>query len=81
VCWAPIGTLKDAIDDPYTRERGMVLTDADGHNRLSIAIRFAHIHGRVMLELRDYGAHLRALAKEAGLDDSQIDALIARGVI
>lgn len=81
LCWAPVRTLKDAMDDPYTRARGMVLTDRDGNKHLGIPIRFAHEPGRANLELPDYGAHSRVLAKEAGLSQAQIDALIAKGVI
>lgn len=81
LCWAPVRTLKDAMDDPYTRARGMVLTDRDGNKHLGIPIRFAHEPGRAKLELPDYGAHSRVLAKEAGLSNAQIDALIAKGVI
>ena len=39
-CWAPVRSLKDAFDDPFVAERGMVLTDKDGYRHIGVPIRF-----------------------------------------
>ncbi|MFV3126663.1 CaiB/BaiF CoA transferase family protein [Niveispirillum sp. KHB5.9] len=39
-CWAPVRSLKDAFDDPFVAERGMVLTDTEGHRHIGVPIRF-----------------------------------------
>jgi crotonobetainyl-CoA:carnitine CoA-transferase CaiB-like acyl-CoA transferase len=81
LCWAPVRSLKDAMADPYTISRGMVLTDEDGNKHLGIPIRFADEPGHADLTLPDYGAHSRDLAREAGLNETQIGELIANGAI
>jgi crotonobetainyl-CoA:carnitine CoA-transferase CaiB-like acyl-CoA transferase len=81
LCWAPVRSLKDAMDDPYTAERGMVLTDADGNRHLGIPIRFRDEPGRADLTLPDYGEHSEQLAQAAGLDGDAISRLRGRGAI
>jgi crotonobetainyl-CoA:carnitine CoA-transferase CaiB-like acyl-CoA transferase len=39
-CYAPVRTLKEAIDDPNTRERGMLLIDEEGVEHLGVPIKF-----------------------------------------
>jgi crotonobetainyl-CoA:carnitine CoA-transferase CaiB-like acyl-CoA transferase len=81
LCWAPVRTLKDAMDDPYTAERGMVLTDEDGNRHLGVPIRFRDEPGRAVLKLPEYGEHSADLARAAGLDNAAIADLISRGAI
>lgn len=81
VCWSPVRTLKDAMDDPFTQERGMVLHDAQGNRHLGIPIRFRDEPGRADLRLPDFGEHSEELARETGLDPQAVMALKARGVI
>jgi crotonobetainyl-CoA:carnitine CoA-transferase CaiB-like acyl-CoA transferase len=81
LCWAPVRTLKDAMADPYTISRGMVLTDEAGNKHLGIPIRFADEPGHANLSLPIYGAHSQELAREAGLDETQIASLLGRGAI
>ncbi len=81
LCWAPVRSLKDAMEDPYTAERGMVLTDEAGQRHLGIPIRFKDEPGRANLSLPAYGAHSRELAAAAGLDADAIAALAERGSI
>lgn len=40
LCWAPLKTLKDAFDDPHTKARGMVLSDAAGARHIGPAAKF-----------------------------------------
>lgn len=47
VCWAPVKTLTEALDDPHTRARGMVWEAPDGGLHLGIPIRFANEPGRI----------------------------------
>lgn len=81
LCWAPVRTLKDAMADPYTVARGMVLTDDAGNKHLGIPIRFADEPGRADLSLPDYGGHSIQLAREAGLSEEEIDMLVQKGAI
>ncbi len=81
VCWAPVRSLKDALEDPYALDRGQVLTDAAGHRHLGDPIRFRHENGRELLSTPTYGEHSEAIATEAGMTPAQVAALKARGAI
>lgn len=81
VCWAPVRSLKDALDDPYAQERGQVLQDAAGHRHLGDPIRFRHENGRETLTTPAYGEHSEAIAAQAGLSPEAIAALKARGAL
>jgi crotonobetainyl-CoA:carnitine CoA-transferase CaiB-like acyl-CoA transferase len=81
VCWAPIRSLKDALDEPYARERGMVLRDAGGQHHLGPPIRFRYDPPLPNLRTPTYGEHSAEIAREAGADEAVIDALLMRGAI
>ena len=80
-CWAAVRNLKDAFDDPFTAERGMVFTDSDGNRHVGPPIRFAKEPPRPNPKLAEYGEHSEAIAREAGLSAEEAAALKARGVI
>lgn len=40
VCWAPVRSLKEAFDDPFLAERGMLARDAQGAEVIGSPIRF-----------------------------------------
>jgi crotonobetainyl-CoA:carnitine CoA-transferase CaiB-like acyl-CoA transferase len=42
LCWAPLRSLKDGFDDPNTKARAMVLTDAHGNRHIGPAAKFRH---------------------------------------
>ncbi len=42
VCYGPVNTLTEALEDPNALARAMVLVDGDGRRHLAPAIRFAH---------------------------------------
>ena len=67
VCWAPVKTLTEALDDPHTRARGMVWTAPDGGKHLGIPIRFANEPGRINPHLDGIGESTAAVLAELGL--------------
>lgn len=79
--WAWVRTLKEAFDDPFTAERGIVFTDADGHRHIGPPIRFANEPAKPDPAVPGFGAHSEEIAREVGLTDEQISELKARGVI
>jgi crotonobetainyl-CoA:carnitine CoA-transferase CaiB-like acyl-CoA transferase len=42
VCFAPVNTLPEALDDPNLRARGVLLTDEAGRSHIAPAVRFRH---------------------------------------
>ena len=67
VCWAPVKTLTEALDDPHTRARGMVWTAPDGGKHLGIPIRFANEPGCINPHLDGIGESTAAVLAELGL--------------
>jgi len=80
-CWAVVRSLKDAFDDPFTLERGMLLKDENGNRHIGVPIRYKHEPAEPDLGLPGYGEHSSDIARELGLDEKQIDALIERGAL
>ncbi len=54
LCWAPLHNLKEAFDDPNTKSRAMVLTDADGNRHIGPAVKFRDEPARPDFRLPDY---------------------------
>ncbi|MFZ4069006.1 MAG: CaiB/BaiF CoA transferase family protein [Caulobacterales bacterium] len=81
VCWSSVRSLKDAFDDPYTEERGMLLRDEAGHRHIGAPIRFRQEPARPDLRLAGYGADSESLAARVGFSPAQIAALQARGAL
>lgn len=81
VCWAPVRTLKDAFDEPFAADRGMLLKDTAGNSHIGAPIRFREEPAQPRLETPDFGAHSEEIAREAGLSAEAVAALKARGAI
>jgi crotonobetainyl-CoA:carnitine CoA-transferase CaiB-like acyl-CoA transferase len=79
--WAPVRSLKDAFDDPFTSARGMVFTDTDGHRHIGPPIRFADEPAGPNPRVPALGEHSEQIARDVGLSEDQIAALKDRGVI
>ncbi len=79
--WAWVRSLKDAFEDPFTAERGMVFEDADGNRHVGPPIKFENEPPRPNPAIPAFGQHSEALATEAGLSAEKIAELKARGTI
>lgn len=81
LCWSTVRSLKDAFDDPFAAERGMLLRDADGRVHIGPPIRFRHEPPQPRLATPAYGEHSAEIARELGVDAAEIYALKARGAL
>lgn len=79
--WSWVRSLKDAFDDPFTQEREMVFTDADGHRHVGPPIKFRNEPPRPDPAVPAFGQHSDEIAAEAGLDAAAIAALKSKGTI
>ncbi|MEL6876192.1 MAG: CoA transferase, partial [Pseudomonadota bacterium] len=79
--WSWVRSLKDAFDDPFTKEREMVFTDADGHRHVGPPIKFRNEPPQPDPAVPAFGEHSEAIAAEAGLDAASISALKSKGTI
>ena len=80
VCFAPIQTLREGLDDPQTRAREMVLEDERGWEYIGIPIKFANEPGKVVFDLPEHGQHTREILAGLGYERGEIDRLKLAGV-
>jgi len=81
VAYAPVRSLKDAIDDPNTRARGMLLEDERGRPHLGVPIRFAREPAEPRLRAPAFGEHSEEIVKSLGYGDADVERLRAERVI
>ncbi|MEO0981017.1 MAG: CoA transferase [Pseudomonadota bacterium] len=62
--WGWVRSLKDAFDDPFTAERGMVFTDADERRHIGPPIKFRNEPPRPRPEVPGFGEHTGEIAAE-----------------
>ena len=79
--WSWVRDLKEAFEDPYTAERGMVFQDEDGHRHVGPPIKFKNEPPHPNPKVPEFGEHSEALALEAGLSAEAAKALKSKGVI
>ncbi len=71
-CWSWVRNLSEAMDDPFTQERQMVITDADGFKHIGPPIKFRHEPAQPNLSVPSFGEDSEEIAKEIGLDAQEI---------
>ena len=64
--WSWVRSLKDAFDDPFTEERGMVFTDGAGNRHVGPPIKFENEPPQPNPDVTAFGEHSEAIAAEAG---------------
>ena len=79
--FAPVQNLREAIDDPQTRAREMVLTDAKGWEHLGVPMKFHHEPATPDLSLAERGEHGGEILTELGFDAETIARLKEQRVI
>jgi len=79
--WSWVRSLKDAFDDPFTAERGMVFEDADGHRHVGPPIKFRSEPPCPNPDIPEFGEQSEAIAAEAGLHPEAIARLKSKGTI
>ncbi len=57
VCWAPVRTMKEGFDDPVTREREMLMFDAEGSEIVGTPIKFRDEPARIDPRLPGLNEH------------------------
>ena len=67
VCFAPVNTLPEALDDPNLRARGMLLTDEASRRHIAPAIRFRHEPAAPTLREPLLGEHTAEILARTGL--------------
>ena len=81
VAYAPVRSLKEAIDDPNTRTRGMLLEDERGRKHLGVPIKFAREPAAPRLRAPGFGEHSAEIVKGLGYGDADVARLKAERAI
>ena len=81
VCYAPLRTLRQSMQDPNTTARGMLLQDAQGNAHLGVPIKFAREPAQPILRAPALGEDSRAVLARAGMSAAEIDELARANVI
>jgi crotonobetainyl-CoA:carnitine CoA-transferase CaiB-like acyl-CoA transferase len=81
VAYAPVRSLKDAIDDPNTRGRGMLLVDERGRSHLGVPIKFAREPARPVLRAPGFGEHTDEIVTGLGYDAADLARLRAERAV
>ncbi len=80
VCYAPVLNLHEAWQEPYLREREMVLSGTDGVEHLGTPLKFADEPGRPTHRVPRHGEHTDKLLETLGYDAAERDRLKNAGV-
>ena len=81
VAWAPVRTLREAVQSEQARRREMVVEQPAGQPHLGLPIKFRDEPGSLVGSLDGLGASTRAVLQEAGFSPAQIDSLQATGAL
>lgn len=80
IAFAPVKSLREGLDDPQVRARGMVLVDEHGWEHVGTPIRFVDEPGRVGSRLPALGEHSAEVLREVGYGEAELAAMKATGV-
>jgi crotonobetainyl-CoA:carnitine CoA-transferase CaiB-like acyl-CoA transferase len=80
ICYAPVRTLKDAIDDANTTARAMLVHDKDGLEHLGVPIKFTRDPAIPRFHVPEFGEHSGDILTEIGLG-ADIETLRRDGVV
>lgn len=81
VAWAPVRTFTEALFDPATAERGMLLRDDQGVEHLGVPIKFSHEPARPDLRCPELGEHAGEILQQIGYSAGEIETLKRENVL
>ena len=77
----PVLNISQVIDHPHTQHREMVVEMPNGQRTLGIPVKLSRTPGAIKAAPPTFGADNRAVLEAAGYAASEIDAMIADGVV
>jgi len=80
ICWSPVQTMEEALDDPLFRRRNMILETPAGRT-IGVPVKLSRCPGSVRTTPPAFGEHTRAILKELGYHADQIEDFFNRGVV
>jgi crotonobetainyl-CoA:carnitine CoA-transferase CaiB-like acyl-CoA transferase len=80
ICWSPVQTMEEALDDPLFRRRDMIRETPAGRT-IGVPVKLSRRPGSVRTTPPAFGEHTRAILKELGYHADQIEDFFNRGVV
>ncbi|MCE9521353.1 MAG: CoA transferase, partial [Alphaproteobacteria bacterium] len=76
----PLNTIAEVLSDPQTAAREMVVSK-DGYRGIASPVKMSRSKASTRITPPDYGADNRAVLREAGYGDAEIEALVKAGAV
>ena len=84
ICWAPVRNLKEVLEDPYFRERKMVVDmgqkNGEKISAIGIPINLSDTPGSIRSMPVDFGKSTVSILRELGYSENQIESFEKKGV-
>ena len=77
--FAPVNNLREAMNDPQTRFREMIVEDSEGNEHIGIPIKFQNEPGCVNFAAPALGQHNEEVALAVGFTSAEVDRLKSSG--
>lgn len=85
ICWAPVKSVSEAIQDPQMRAREMFIDVDDGNGNqtttIGVPIKLSRTPGSIRRMPDSFGQSTKSVLKEFGYTDEKIKLLAEKGVI
>ena len=81
VCWAPVQTLPEVLNDPLFIEREMVVELPHANPMLGVPVKLSATPGAVSSPPPAFGAHTASILAELGYANTEIERFAEQGII
>lgn len=77
----PVRSIPQALDDPHTRHREMVVAIGPDYRGIGTPVRLSRTPASMRLAPPRFGEHSRTVLRSIGCSEAEIEALIASGTV
>jgi crotonobetainyl-CoA:carnitine CoA-transferase CaiB-like acyl-CoA transferase len=79
VAFAPVKTLREALDDPQVRHRAMVVADERGFEHIGLPLKFQDEPGAIDFRLPALGEHSKDILRQLGYTEAELAEMKEKG--
>ncbi|WP_163930453.1 CaiB/BaiF CoA-transferase family protein [Paraferrimonas sp. SM1919] len=81
ICWAPVRSLYDAMQEPHLLQRQMLIKDEQGNQHLGVPIKYSEQPAKPQFTLAKIGEHTHEVLNKAGISAEQLTQMAEQGTI
>jgi crotonobetainyl-CoA:carnitine CoA-transferase CaiB-like acyl-CoA transferase len=81
ICFGPVATLSEMLEDPHVRHRGMVVEDPEGRRHLGNPIKLSDTPATMRRPQAQLGEHTDEVLAGLGFSPGDVAALRERGIV